>query len=631
MIMRTVPAVLRTAAWLVVVLLVLPLAAQAERIKIQSLDELPVHTYALKGSVSDLLKSDADFQAFAAQLQADVEGDLAKYEIPDKATLQRMYSTLVALHLLKGDDAPVPELIEKVKALEDKEANRLTTGLLARSLIAARKTADPAQDPEAYREAFRAKLSELAGALPWDIVQDQIQASKGRAEIFSENLIMGMVQAQLDPVVAKSGELSGDLAQQVASLKLAIAVMLPLKAEQIAVYQGLIDAHKVEKEDIWPARDVTLEASRDLQPVIVGIWDSGVDTKVYGKSMWTNAKERPDGKDDDGNGFVDDIHGIAFDVQGNPSTDLLHPKGDVGEKVWDGMEYMKGLTDLQASIDSPEASELKAHIASLDPGAVNEFLTVIGFTGLFAHGTHVAGIATAGNPFAEVLCARISFDYHPIPVPVTKEMAQRHVASYARTTRYFHDAGVRVVNMSWGWSYEEVLSSLEANGVGATAEERADLAREIIGILSKGLKSAMAATPDILYVAAAGNEDSDVEFNVVIPSSFELPNLLVVGAVDQAGRRTSFTSTGKNVVVYANGFEVESYVPGGQRMAMSGTSMASPNACNLAAKLIAIDPSLTPERTITLIEKGADTLEGQEDLKLMNPQQSVKLLESKAM
>ena len=52
--------------------------------------------------------------------------------------------------------------------------------------------------------------------------------------------------------------------------------------------------------------------------------------------------------------------------------------------------------------------------------------------------------------------------------------------------------------------------------------------------------------------------------------------LRVVGAVDQAGDPTDFTSGGRNVKVYANGFQVESYVPGGGTMKMSGTSMASP-------------------------------------------------------
>jgi subtilisin family serine protease len=68
---------------------------------------------------------------------------------------------------------------------------------------------------------------------------------------------------------------------------------------------------------------------------------------------------------------------------------------------------------------------------------------------------------------------------------------------------------------------------------------------------------------------------------------------------------TSFTSYGDTVVVHANGWEVESYVRGGSRLRMSGTSMAAPNVANLAAKLIALDPSLTPVRVIDLIERGA--------------------------
>jgi subtilisin family serine protease len=128
-----------------------------------------------------------------------------------------------------------------------------------------------------------------------------------------------------------------------------------------------------------------------------------------------------------------------------------------------------------------------------------------------------------------------------------------------------------------------------------------------------------------------GNADNDVEFDRFIPASYELDNLMVVGAVDQAGERTSFTSMGENVVVYANGFEVESYVPGGQRMAFSGTSMASPNALNLAAKLITAQPDLQPAQIIRLIEQGADELAGQAGLKLLNPAATMALLKSGAV
>jgi subtilisin family serine protease len=98
-----------------------------------------------------------------------------------------------------------------------------------------------------------------------------------------------------------------------------------------------------------------------------------------------------------------------------------------------------------------------------------------------------------------------------------------------------------------------------------------------------------------------------------------------VGAVDQAGEETSFTSYGDTVKLHADGFQVESYVPGGTRLKFSGTSMASPNVVNLAAKLIALDPSLTPEQTIALMENGADTsADGR--IYLINPKATVALL-----
>ena len=91
----------------------------------------------------------------------------------------------------------------------------------------------------------------------------------------------------------------------------------------------------------------------------------------------------------------------------------------------------------------------------------------------------------------------------------------------------------------------------------------------------------------------------------MIPSSFKLPNLLTVGAVDQAGDEASFTSYGGTVLVDANGYQVESTLPGGYKVRFSGTSMASPNTVNLAAKLLALDPKLTPEHVIHLIVAGA--------------------------
>jgi subtilisin family serine protease len=102
--------------------------------------------------------------------------------------------------------------------------------------------------------------------------------------------------------------------------------------------------------------------------------------------------------------------------------------------------------------------------------------------------------------------------------------------------------------------------------------------------------------------------------------------MITVGAVDQAGEETSFSSFGPMVNVHANGYEVESYIPGGRRLKLSGTSMASPQVANLAAKLFAIDPALTPAEARKLIIDGCDQ-NGR--VNLVGPAKSVALLRAK--
>jgi subtilisin family serine protease len=127
-------------------------------------------------------------------------------------------------------------------------------------------------------------------------------------------------------------------------------------------------------------------------------------------------------------------------------------------------------------------------------------------------------------------------------------------------------------------------------------------------------------------VTSAGNSDNDVRFDEFYPSSYDYPNQLSVGAVDAAGDETSFTSLGK-VDIYANGFEVESFVPGGDRIPFNGTSMSSPQVSNLAGKLLAVAPQLSTAELRALIIEGADVRElPSRNIRLMNPKRSFELL-----
>jgi len=583
-------------------------APASTRKVVQKADDLPRHTYRVSEAPSAILGDQAAFAALAAEVRRDIESDLRNYDIQDRTTLEGYKATQLSLALLANDYGASERLIGELRAMEEKPSLRLTTGLVAEAWVRAHLAH---AGPEEFAGTLQSELSEAVRRLPWDVVQDDIKEAKAGFEVRSAALLVGLAQQEMDPAALKTGEVSATVARRLVAMRNQLVNYLPYKSQVVAALEGVVAAHRVVKPDRWTPRLVALAPDARAVPVRVGIWDSGVDTDVYRDRLVTDSSGR---------------HGIAFDLHANPVPELLLPLGDAQAKLPETIARLKGFLDLDSSVDSPEAADLKKYMSGLKPDQVRPTLESLDLVENWAHGTHVTGIALAGNPFARLVIGRMTFDYHLVPETPTMEQARRDAASYQATVDYFKGNGVRVVNMSWGGSLKEIEDALEANGAGGTAEERKKLARQIFDVDTAGLLAALKGAPGILFVVAAGNGDNNVKFDEFVPSSFQLPNMITVGAVDQAGEETSFSSFGPMVNVHANGFEVESYIPGGRRLKISGTSMASPQVTNLAAKLFALDQALTPEAAKALILAGCDR-SGR--VNLVNPAKSVDLLRQK--
>ena len=591
-------------------------------------DDLPRHTYTVSIQAIELFEPQNRqvLLDLAARVRTDVESDLDTYNITDDQTIRDFHAVLGSVALLEERWQDYLDILDRRRALETKEANRLTMGLLGEAFAYAHT-----QDVPDVNGFVRDFLARRIDDMPYDVVQDNLESMKGRSEILSRALVLGSIESRIQPVLdANDGEVSYDVVSGLVGVPFTLDYFIPAAGIINEVLSTVIAANRVEKKDIWEARKIAFDGSEEAEPVTIAVWDSGVDTDIFSlpSQLWRNEDEVADnGIDDDKNGFVDDVHGIAWSLHAEKETDLLYPAGEFPRAEMELQLLVKGITDLQAAVESEEASAVRQELSQLSQDEVKDFIESLNMYGNYMHGTHVAGIAAEDNPFARVLVARITFGHTIIPELPTIERAHADAAALVESIAYFKANGVRAINMSWGGSLRGIENALEAHNAGGTPEERRALAREIYGIGDSAFRKAIQEAPEILFITSAGNSDNDVTFDEFYPSSYDYPNILSVGAVDSEGNETSFTSLGK-VELYANGFEVDSYVPGGNRLKLSGTSMASPQVLNLAGKLLALNPELTTSDLRHLILEGADTkqLESRE-IRLMNPKRSLELLE----
>jgi hypothetical protein len=555
-----------------------PASAAPAKTPITRADQLPRRTVTLQRLPSEMLNAPlAELQSLGEGLRRDILADLANFDIQDAATMRGLHSALMTLAMLRGDLADTQAQAAAMRALHEKRGLQLTAGL-ANQTVAEVRAAGGGAEEQAQR--LRSVLTQRLNALPWADVEIELKGTKSAFETMNPALTEQALRDQAD-VMARNANMTVPvgLALGVIGARVTRDQVVPLREALLASYTSVVDARSAAapaRPDRWTARTMALSADARATPVLVGVWDSGVDLSLFRSATAPAAR------------------GIAFNDMGQQVPDLLRPLGDAQARWPRIRSYVKGAFDLQTALDTEDSRRLKAAIASLKPEELKGFQEDLAIGTLYTHGTHVAGIAVDGNPFASVFAVSTHYSHKTEPLLPTEARARQVALSYQQAVDALKTAGVRVVNMSWRYGPAAYEGALTYHNVGANVEERKRLAQQMFTIERDALRAAMASAPNILFVAGSGNENNSADFSEYIPAGLELPNLITVGAVDKSGEETAFSTFGRTVVVHANGFEVDSLLPGGDRARFSGTSMAAPQVTNLAAKMLALNPALTP-------------------------------------
>ncbi|HKQ76374.1 MAG TPA: S8 family peptidase [Blastocatellia bacterium] len=205
-------------------------------------------------------------------------------------------------------------------------------------------------------------------------------------------------------------------------------------------------------------------------------------------------------------------------------------------------------------------------------------------------------------------CPAGSRGYNSVTNTCTPVDDNNHGSHCAGTIGGRGNNGTGVAGVNWTTSIM-ALKFLSASGSGNTADaiECIDFAIQAkarfgsqanVRVLSNswgggGFSQALldainrANSNDMLFVAAAGNSNSNNDATPHYPSSYDAPNVLAVAATDNRDNKSSFSSFGATSVdLGAPGTAILSTVRNGAYSTFSGTSMATPHVAGAAALVL---------------------------------------------
>lgn len=361
----------------------------------------------------------------------------------------------------------------------------------------------------------------------------------------------------------------------------------------------------------WISSCLLMGLALNVNAATVAVIDSGLDYKheMITPNLWSNANETFDRRDNDGNGYQDDVHGWNFAEQNGQIIDYKY----LGTFSADTKKYF----DIQGKYFLGQATE--AEIAWMKEKQQDaKFLKEMGKFGNFIHGTHVAGISirdsknhamgiklipTEINPFFEGLKTQksTSADRWDILQKAFDALAGQQMALLTDIARFaaFHKADVANGSFGTGFKQAKLITDNAYKIVffkkpNAVDSDRA--AQMFIQSLVKAGKNFVAAAPNTLFVFAAGNDGMSNDDYGTSPANIKEDNVITVGATYKNQFFAPFSNYGTKMVdIAAPGMLIHSAIPGNDYLQVSGTSQAAPYVANVAAKIKDANPGLTPK------------------------------------
>ena len=200
---------------------------------------MPTFTYKMEGKLEDLVRDEKAFGRFAAQVRRDNQSVLDGYEIADKAAHRDLLAVQAQIDFLEGRYADAARRAEEIRALEEKPADKLISGLAIRTMVAAQAKVGNTTS-EAYRQEVGSLVAAELAKHPYAVIANDIKSFKSGAEIIGEALLMGGIRDRLQPVVDKAGGvLSSDFAPAIVAHALRARDAAPAQADPRRHLRGL--------------------------------------------------------------------------------------------------------------------------------------------------------------------------------------------------------------------------------------------------------------------------------------------------------------------------------------------------------------------------------------------------------